>query len=251
MVVKSAWIELPGPVAGLDTSKFYVRRDAWVQIPGTDQCRKSDVGLVGLHVVYKTPSLPHWIWATFEHADNVPEPGDAADKRYVFNNGAGADMPQSVPKTYLVERPNDVPAPSDPPEPYQVKRQQQIDPKVLSMNQTWQGELGGIGSVWKNYKLIMSQWQSNSFVSHEDVSIHEPIPTCNNEGTAPASANTTMETFQQRCKLKLTCMGCHNETRTTDFIWAISLNKYKPAAVPLPRVREESIKKLQEILINR
>jgi hypothetical protein len=251
MVVKSAWIELPGPAGGLDESRFYIRRDAWVQRPGTDQCYKSDVGLVGLHIVYKTPSLPHWIWATFEHADNVPEPGDPSDKRYVFNNGNGQPIPPSVPETYLVDRPSGVPGPTDPPQPYQVERLQEIDPKVLAINQTWQDELGGIGSVWKNYKLIMSQWQSSPFISHEDVTIHEPVPTCNSDGKAPASANTTMETFQQRCKLKLTCMGCHNEARTTDFIWAISLNKNTRPTFSMPTRREESIKKLKELLLDR
>ncbi len=251
MVVKSAWIELPGPAGGLDRSKFYVRPDAWVQISGSNECRKSDVGLVGLHIVYKTPSLPHWIWATFEHADNVPERGDDAGKRYVFNNGSGADMPASVPEAFLIDRPSGVAAPSDPPEPYQVQRRQEIDPKVISINQQWQGELGGIESVWRNYKLIMSQWQSNSFVSHEDVSIHEPVPNCSSDGAAPASANTTMETFQQRCTLKFTCMGCHNASRTTDFIWAVSLNKNRPREISMPRLRDESLNKLKDILKSR
>lgn len=31
------------------------------------------VELVGFHVIQKTPSHPSWIWATFEHIDNVPD----------------------------------------------------------------------------------------------------------------------------------------------------------------------------------
>ena len=74
LTVKSAWIELPGPKP-IDPSQFYVRQRAWVQNPDPPhECKMADVGLVGLHIVYKSPTRPQWIWSTFEHVDNVPEP---------------------------------------------------------------------------------------------------------------------------------------------------------------------------------
>jgi hypothetical protein len=250
MTVKSAWIELPGE-GNIDPSKFYVRHDAWVQIPGTKQCRKSDVGLVGLHIVYKTKALPHWIWATFEHVDNVPEQGDDPNKRYTFHNGdLNAHMTTGPEDEYLISDQPGAAVPAERPRAYQVERLQKIDPNVVAMNGTWQAALSAErpdGSVWKNYKLIMSQWQGVRFVSSEDVSIHEPKPICTTD-TAPASANTTMETFQQSCVLHQTCMGCHNETRNTDFIWAIKLNPYRPTAFRDGQSRTEAIKKLEDIL---
>lgn len=33
--------------------------------------RHRKMGLVGFHIVQKTPSAPQWIWSTFEQVDNV------------------------------------------------------------------------------------------------------------------------------------------------------------------------------------
>lgn len=249
MTVKSAWIELPGASGNIDPSKFYVRRDAWVQIPGTDECRKADVGLVGLHIVYKTASRPQWIWSTFEHIDNVPEPGDEEGKRYTFHNGdPGTPMTDEPEDDFRLPKPDGAAGPGEPPRPYQVERRQKIDSKVLHVNAVWQDELGQIGSVWRNYKLVMSQWPLVPFIPDEDAANIRPMPACDETDITPATANTTMETFQQSCARKLTCMGCHNATRTTDFIWAISLNRYTPTRFrSLPR-RTTAIETLQDIL---
>jgi hypothetical protein len=248
MIVKSAWIELGGRI---DQSKFYVRHDALVEDPETNECRKADVALVGLHVAHKTKSRPQWIWSTFEHVDNVPEPGDEPGKRYTFNNGnRSMPMPAEVADDFKLPRPPGTRGPGAPPTPYQVERLQMIDAKVREVNRVWQGELRSAGSVWQNYKLIMSQWPLLAFTPDEGVGLDAmtPMPACDAASRTPATANTTMETFQQRCEPKLTCMGCHNESRITDFIWAIRLNRYTPPAFNGPIPRENAINKLQEIL---
>jgi len=38
---------------------------------GTPQLLDRVVGLVGLHIAYKTPKRPNWIWMSFEHVDNT------------------------------------------------------------------------------------------------------------------------------------------------------------------------------------
>jgi hypothetical protein len=35
-------------------------------------------GLIALHIIQKTPSAPAFIYATFEQADNIRRPNDAA-----------------------------------------------------------------------------------------------------------------------------------------------------------------------------
>jgi hypothetical protein len=248
MTVKSAWIELSGAGGNIDPSRFYVRHDAWVQDPGKSECRKASVGLVGLHVVYKTKSRPQWIWSTFEHVDNVPEPDDGPGKRYTFHNGDLATHMLDGPEPAFLVSTLEAAGPGEPPSPYQVERRQQIAPKVLQVNLTWQGELRRIDSVWQNYKLIMSQWPFLESHPDRDAEFVQPQPPCRPTDTTPATANTTMETFQQRCEFDLTCMGCHNNARRTDFIWAIRLNKYKPPGFGAPLPREEAIKTLQDIL---
>src|SRR5436190_2100185 len=66
--VKAAWIEM----AGIQNPERYYTRMAWIQSPVTGQCTQALVGLVGLHIVQKTPSRPQWIWSTFEQIDTVP-----------------------------------------------------------------------------------------------------------------------------------------------------------------------------------
>src|SRR4029077_9459797 len=39
-------------------------------------CSKSDIALVGLHIVIRTKDRPQGLWSTFEHVDNVPPTGE-------------------------------------------------------------------------------------------------------------------------------------------------------------------------------
>jgi hypothetical protein len=258
MTVKSAWIELPkgNDPSGkhLDPSRFYVRRDAWLQDPQTGDCRAATVGLVGLHIVFKTQSRPQWIWSTFEHVDNVPEQGEPSGKPYTFNNGDGTHMTDDPEPMYLFPRPPGAPKPSVPPKPFQVERLQKISEDTLKANGDSQAQLGRLGSVWRYYKLVMTQWPAIPFAPKDDATQALPMPYCSERG-ANAAINTTMETFLQtkqcdpRDPPKLTCMGCHNTARSTDFIWSIPINaKFPTDSYPIRTPRDEALKALQDIL---
>lgn len=246
MVLKSAWLELPAntPTVREGSPRYYVRDDAWVQIPGTNECRQTRVGLVGLHIVYKTFNRPHWIWASFEHVANVPEQGDRAGRRYTFNNGnQGAAMEPNANEAYLVsaQQPGQVPP------PYQVERRQKIAPDANTKNREWQARLKQQrDSVWQNYKLVTTQWLGARQVRDESIANHQIFPTCTNNN--PASANTTMETFQQVCVKDMTCLGCHNLARTTDHIFSIKLNANQPPAFEDRSSRDEIVKQLEDVL---
>jgi hypothetical protein len=254
--VKSAWIELPGKKETLakhiDPSRFYVRHDAWLQDPQTGDCRIASVGLVGLHIVYKTRSRPQWIWSTFEHVDNVPEKlGDRSGRSYTFHNGDfSTHMTDEVEQDFLIPTPTDHPGPGVPPRAYQVERLQQIHPEAMKANLARQKELGSLGSVWQYYKLVMTQWPFAPSAPNLDVRGVGSQPNCGGRN-GTATVNTTMETFlqtQQDCKLRRTCMGCHDAARATDFVWSIQLNQYKPPTMPGPEPRAIAIKVLQDLL---
>jgi len=255
LTVKSAWIELPKgndrPGKHIDASRFYVRRDAWLQDPQTRACRTATVGLVGLHIAFKTQSRPQWIWSTFEHIDNVPEQGDRSGKTYTFNNGDGTHMTDDPEPMYQFPRPAGAPGPGVPPKPFQVERLQQISSDTLNANQDSQAKLRKLGSVWRYYKLVMTQWPVVPSAPDEDASRAFPMPFCSGRAV-PAAINTTMETFlqtKQHCDQRLTCMGCHNAARATDFIWSIPVNPNFPPEDPrFPTPRDDALKALQNIL---
>ncbi len=86
--IKAAWRELTDAD---DTSRYFTQ-DA-VVYDGTD-CTEQTMGLVGLHIVRKLPSSPKWVWATFEHEDNVPPQGSSGDGRdYNFFSADCAESP--------------------------------------------------------------------------------------------------------------------------------------------------------------
>jgi hypothetical protein len=256
MTVKSAWVELPevnGPDQNqLDPSRFYVRADAWVEDPQTNVCRKARVGLVGLHFVYKTPSRPQWIWSTFEHVDNVPEPDDPPGKKYTFNNGDRTiRMTDEPDPNYRIPLPQGARGLGDPPEPYQVERLQTITPLTMEANRAAQTELASLGSVWRYYKLVMVQWPMLPATPNDD-GLKAPLPSCAQRG-GTATANTIMETFLQTkadCNTtkKLTCMGCHNSARATDFIWSMQTQANSPDAGQPSSLRIQSLDALRSIL---
>jgi hypothetical protein len=68
--VKGAWRPLTATEAA--SARFHTATVRYYEASGNLPCyREATWGLVGLHVIQKTPSAPWFIWATFEQADNV------------------------------------------------------------------------------------------------------------------------------------------------------------------------------------
>jgi hypothetical protein len=81
--LKIAW-RIIDQSAGDDPARYFTQK-ALLAVPGdlvnTGQkiCATVTLGLVGMHIIQRNPPdpqngnlLPQWIWATFEHVDNVP-----------------------------------------------------------------------------------------------------------------------------------------------------------------------------------
>jgi hypothetical protein len=261
LTIKSAWVELPKVDCTVRTeierSPLYVRC-AWLQDPEKLTCRKSAVGLVGLHIVVKTYSRPQWIWSTFEYEDNVPDSPERnapSGTHYTFNNGNPAQpMTDNPQPSYQVPRPAGAPPPGDPPNPFQVERLQQLTPNAQAANAAWRQELSKVGSVWSHYKLVMVQWPITPASPDLDAKRASPIPNCSYRGSS-ATVNTTMETFLQTQTLcdgkasSRTCMTCHNVARKADFVWSIPMNVNAPARFPLESLpRVQALDALQSIV---
>src|SRR5271155_1306561 len=82
IAVKAAWRPLNAADTPAIRARYYVVDNANVVdvaktlAAGHVVCSKSDVALVGMHIVIRTKDQPQGLWSTFEHVDNVPPAGE-------------------------------------------------------------------------------------------------------------------------------------------------------------------------------
>jgi hypothetical protein len=208
--IKAAWREFTDD-EGEEVRSRYYRVHASLKRYDTGQCEDRELGLIGLHIVQKTPLRPQWVWSTFEHVDNVPAFGQTPS--------LGASFSLNDPKGPLNLDPVDPPLqvtdatyldPAGHPvlPPMQVIRQRPIAGATADTNARYQNALRG--TVWANYMLVMTQWPTKTTQPSG-----APFPTT---GFGTAITNTTMETYFQS---STSCMGCHDLSRHSnmDFVF--------------------------------
>jgi hypothetical protein len=222
--VKSAWIDM----TNIQRPERYYTRTAWLLDPVAGTCTQKTVGLVGLHIVQKTPSRPQWIWSSFEQVDNVPsQPG--ATGPFGFSDGSGTSMPTSDPNGGFP--PNDIQNPIV----YNVERLKPIHLSTQATNSAYQKALGG--GVWQFYQLVVTQWPlaaNSPTTPGTPLNTFPGLPPGND---ATSFANTTLETWDQR-SIFTGCMNCHDKARIeTDFLWSLALNAYPPPVLFPPGFR--------------
>jgi hypothetical protein len=116
----------------------------------------------------KTQYRPQWIWASFEHVDNVPPIGvgearepDARDANapYSYNDFAKQQSEGAPPIGSVLAQPV---SPDNPPRidpaPTQVIRKHPINRETMAMNRAYWALPGIRGTVWANYMLVTTQW---------------------------------------------------------------------------------------------
>lgn len=214
--IKSAWVEMKH----LDRARFYTRK-AWVQrSPG--HCDQTLVGLVGLHIVQKTPSRQPWIWTTFEQVNNAPDAGAPCPQpgaRFTFNKGDCKPMPPSWP---IDNAPN-----ASPVDRFNVYRTfYPISPRTKCTNEAYQEKLRAGSahgaSKWTNYELVMTQWPLPRPAQAPVGDLEYIFP---GKGPDAAFANTAMETFFQG-NVKQSCLACHAVMADkTDLVWSLSIER--------------------------
>jgi hypothetical protein len=245
-IVKAAWREL---TANDDESRFFTTTASIVEPGPKPSCRQAKLGLVGFHITVKTSPFREWVWATFEHEDNVPDGGIQPGRSYSFHNGQAA--PDTQPNGYFYPvncppanpscdeartknpAPIDITRPLPTLPPVQVTRVTPIDPQIASMNAAFHAKLAK--TVWRHYNLVADQWPTQP-------------GTFKPEGTYPGDAgvpfppekvaNTTAETYFQKKAathpLGDSCMKCHYQAAATDFSWTVAMRAFDDTAVPVP-----------------
>jgi hypothetical protein len=239
--VKSAWMDM----TNAKHPERYYTRTAWVMDPASGQCSQKTVGLVGLHIVQKTPTRPQWIWSTFEQVDNVPPAQSGAPGTFGFNDGTSTPQPSKNP--YPIN-----PLPTPVPPPFNVTRVKPISTlKVLGLKSTqetnaaYQQALKGQGSgIWQFYQLVMTQWPvpGNSPANPGTPNFSFP-----GVGANSAFSNTTLETFDQ-ATIGTGCMACHTVTqKQTDFLWSLADHAFPPK-IPSLMMQDPTFRSLRSLI---
>ncbi len=155
-----------------------------------------DLALVGLHMVFKTATYEEWIWATFEHLDNVPS--DSDDEALFFDHDC--KNPKHCEANTYVDEPAaaamvNVPA--------QLTRLFQNENVTRTLNQEMGAWLTKQGSLWKYYRLIDTQFVA---VTGPRAGTSEP----------KSLRNPVIEPFGKQGQ-SASCIDCHREGRDFTF----------------------------------
>jgi hypothetical protein len=209
--IKAAWRVLDGEAATI--TNRYKKTMALLYDPSTNTCSGPTLmGLVGLHIIRKTPNLQQISWSTFEQVDNVPagQPHDESIPYSFYSPTCQAPAPCTANAT-----PAPTPAPPATPtfEPVQVERVQQLEPDVQALNLAAQQMITQTnpGSVWQYYQLINVRWAKNNDPNFPaaGMTINEVATAISrlgftSSGPQPVN-NVTMETYVQG----FDCLSCH------------------------------------------
>lgn len=187
-----------------DIAERFFTQQAYIYNPDKTY-RKALVGLVGMHISLKTKSSPQWIWATFEHVDNLAtNPLTHVNGKKLrpsffnpdcdicpVNRSPGIDTDYADSKT-----------PKN-----QIQRVLPISKATEQLNQQVQRLLGLQGSVLQYYQLIGTQWPTDPSAAPYPVSVHSasnppelPEAVTNKSGGKPTPVyltNMIMETYFQ------------------------------------------------------
>ena len=164
---KSAWKILNGPE--IRSGRYYTTQAIVYNTPDDAKSPGPNpvtLGLVGLHIIHKTPSQGGFFWSTFEQVDN--------DTVFIDPHKGGPYNKQTAQKPYTELNQNATPVNA----PVQIKRNNKIaaDP---ALNAYYQKLLSG--SVFAHYRLVSTQWQTGG------------AP----QGTPANVANIVIETYVQ------------------------------------------------------
>jgi hypothetical protein len=238
IAIKAAWRLLTSADGPAARARYYVVENANVVdvaktlAAGRVTCSKSDVALVGLHIVIRTKYRPQGIWSTFEHVDNVP-PAGLGDAREPDAKDAGAPYSYfdaakpnlglwptfGLPDTLPVGLDN---PPRIDPTPMQVVRRHPIHASTMAMNRAYWALPGIKGTVWEHYMLVANQWPTvthpsepqNNGVYFPGLIVppdqpHEPYQSSDADAAPKENlVNTTIETYMQ--DPPSSCMSCHH-----------------------------------------
>ncbi len=244
--LKAAWMEVDN-IKSPKWQRYKISR-AVVYDSTSGKLRPAMVALVGLHILHKTQNQPTWVWATFEHTDNVPdlpgEPSPPYGYNFYSSNCTTRQVPLAGGGTATVTCTTNTPPPyylsQARPVPIQVTRTNTLDTEdAMPINDSMQNNIRRFypTSVFQYYQLVDAIWsQQLQPDATKPVPAPFPLNTSAMQSGSVIVANTTLESYVQNT---LTCFSCHkfstiapyaNDTANNnifgDFSFAISAAGY-------------------------
>lgn len=226
--IKAAWRLFVGDELSDRSMLDRYYRTSAVLIDPDGSRQEALVGLIGLHIVSRTPSRREWIWSTFEHVDN----DIGSTSTLVVSQDANTN---NWNRLHPPVAQGEVPRPD--PDPVQVRRlRPDTRLETASANAAYHSHDRIKTSVWKNYRLVMTQWPRTPAVSKEEfianfrkgypVGAGNPSPL---EQSGFPIANLTMETTS-KFQSEISCMQCHfnaGRQQKTEFVWTVPLRTFR------------------------
>ena len=150
-----------------DLSRYFISK-ANITDAATGKIKEVLVGLVGLHVVVKTPQFAQGLWSSFEHVDNLRIPKGSGIRRPSFHDSIskiheqgfsrnpgrkiikdeGKRLPVEVSRVYKI-----------PETPVGTGLHLPDGLSTIGLNTAFQRLL--TGTVWENYQLVITQWPTD------------------------------------------------------------------------------------------
>jgi xanthosine utilization system XapX-like protein len=191
-----------------------------------------DLGLVGFHLVYATPSHPEMVWATFEHVDNAPSgpcPASGITKEkppkgfsgWAFNDVTSTNCTKSGVNVATTQTPTQVLRNyryGSQPGSTGTTVAKTNDDTIASLNGSMRTILAEKSSVWRYFFLVGAVWTAGGALPAVAPS---PPSTAGNEVGSTFLADATMETFLQAPAdptlitpgtTTVNCFSCHNQS---------------------------------------
>jgi hypothetical protein len=242
--LKAAWRIMTAQEKQAKPPRYYMS-EAEIVDPKTGKCsgQMVTVGLVGFHIGHKTDVFKAWVWSTFEQIDNVPAAGiPPPPLGYSLYDGKSTNTslkfwgfsPADAYKPVDAKSLKPAPAP-----PTQVLRLDAIKSDIQTLNNQVHQVDGIKGTVWENYELVDTQWQTafpNPIKVSSDLTAEDLYAQLAGFPT-DAVANTTMESFfqgfmgspPQPAKNRIniptfgtSCLHCHYQAAQYDFSWMLA-----------------------------
>jgi len=211
--IKAAWRILDGQPP--EIGKRYKQTRGYLYNSDNNTCVARLMGLVGLHIIRKTPSMPDLMWSTFEQIDNVPanSSDSKAVRRFTFFNADCAANQADAPRSCNA---NATPLPTvSPPavravQPVQVTRLEPIPADIQALNSYVQQlvQSQSPDSVWQFYQLINVRWPAVAGNAAPPLGATTPLDVSHEQflsSDLQAVSNVTMETYIQQSD----CLSCH------------------------------------------
>lgn len=220
--IKAAWRKLN--TAEVASKKYYTNSVIRYQsVNGVNKWFNDTYGLIGLHIIHKTVNFPTYVFATFEHQDNIASGIGYVDEISQQGRGSGDTAGDKV---IITDRDNPIPA------------------EVELVNASAQKAIAD--TVWSNYKLIGVQAypvdystlnvrtspsdKSTFYLANIVIESNEELQ--NFRGLKSATQPDANNIFARGENMNMGgCMGCHGvaEINGTDFNFLI---KNSPFTAP-------------------